>query len=64
MKIILTKKLIKENHAVKNLNNYVATFDYIDKILIFLSATSSGVWIISLVLVAEAPVRIAAAIFT
>ena len=64
MKIILTKKLIKENHAVKNLNNYVASFDYIDKILIFLSATSSGVWIISLVLVAEAPVRIAAAIFT
>ena len=64
MKIILTKKLIKENYAVKKLNNYVASFDYIDKVLIFLSATSGGVWIISLVIVAEAPVRIAAAIFT
>ena len=31
----------------KKLNKYVTTFDYIDKILIILSATSSGVSIIS-----------------
>ena len=31
----------------KKLNKYVTTFDYIDKILIVLSATSSGVCIIS-----------------
>ena len=30
----------------KKLNKYVTVFDYIDKILIFLSATSSGVSII------------------
>ena len=30
----------------KKLNKYVTTFDYIDKILIVLSATSSGVSII------------------
>ena len=31
----------------KKLSNYVTAFDYIDKILIVLSATSSGVYIIS-----------------
>ena len=31
----------------KKLNKYVTTFDYIDKILIVLRATSSGVYIIS-----------------
>ena len=30
--IILTQKLIKENHAVKKLCKYVTAFDYIDKI--------------------------------
>ena len=33
----------------KKLNKYVAAFDYIDKILIVLSATSSGVSIISFI---------------
>ena len=42
LKIILSKKLIKENHAVKNEIN-VTAFDYIDKVLIALSATSGGV---------------------
>ena len=41
MKIIFIKRLIKENHVVKI--KYATTFDYIDKILIVLSATSSGV---------------------
>ena len=42
----------------------VAAFDYIDKILIFLSATSSGGCIISSVSVAGAPLGIAGASFT
>ena len=48
----------------KKLNKYVTTFDYIDKILIVLSATSSGVCIISSASVAGAPVGIASASFT
>ena len=43
----------------KKLSNYVTSFDYIDKILILLSATSSGVWIISSASVVIAPVGIA-----
>ena len=46
------------------LSKYVAAFDYIDKILIVLSATSGGVWIISSVSVVGAPVGIAGASFT
>ena len=48
----------------KKLNKYVTTFDYIDKILIVLSATSSGVSIISFTSIAGAPVGIASASFT
>ena len=48
----------------KNLSKYVTAFDYIDKILIVLSATSSGVCIISSASVAGAPVGIASASFT
>ena len=55
------KRLIKENHAVKN---YVTGFDYIDKILIALSATSGGVSIISFTSVVGAHVGIASASFT
>ena len=40
----------------KKLSKYVIPFDYIDKILIVLSATSSGVCIISYGSVVEAPV--------
>ena len=47
----------------KKLNKYVTTFDYIDKILIVLSATSGGVCIISSVSLAEGPVRIAGSSF-
>ena len=43
----------------KKLNKYVTAFDYIDKILIVLSATSSGVSIISFTSIAGAPVGIA-----
>ena len=48
----------------KKLSKYVAAFDYIDKILIVLGATSGGVSIISFTSVAEAPVGIASASFT
>ena len=48
----------------KKLNKYVATFDYIDKILIVLSATSSGDCIISSASIVGAPVGIACASFT
>ena len=43
----------------KKLNKYVTAFDYIDKILIVLSATSSGVSIISFTSIIGAPVAIA-----
>ena len=45
MKIILTQKF-QSKSCIKKLSKYVTTFDYIDKILIVLSATSDGVSII------------------
>ena len=48
----------------QKLNKYVTTFDYIDKILIVLSATTGGVSIISFTSIIEAPVGIASASFT
>ena len=48
----------------KKLSKYVAAFDYIDKILIVLSATSGGVCIISSASVVGAPIGIAGASFT
>ena len=56
MKIILSTKLIKENHVVKNI-------DYVDKILVVLSATSGGLSINSFTSIIDAPVGIASAIF-
>ena len=48
----------------KKLNKYVTAFDYVDKILIVLSATSSRVSIISFTSIAGAPVGIASASLT
>ena len=48
----------------KKLNKYVTIFDYIDKILIVLSATSSGVSIISFISIIGVPAGIASASFT
>ena len=48
----------------KKLSKYVAAFDYIDEVLIVLSATSGGVCIISSASVAGAPVGLAGASFT
>ena len=47
----------KKGKAIAKLNTYVTFFDYIDKILFVLSATSSGVSIISLASIVEAPVE-------
>ena len=46
------------------MNRYVTTFDYIDKILIILSATTGGISIISFTTTIGAPVGIASASFT
>ena len=48
----------------KNLNKYITVFDYIDKTLIVLSATTGGVSIISFTSFLGAPVGIASATFT
>ena len=48
----------------KKLSKYVAAFDYIDNVLIVLSATSGGVSIISFTSIIGAPVGIASASFT
>ena len=50
--------------CLKKLNKYVTTFDYIDKILILLSGTSSGVSIISFTSIVRAPIGIASASLT
>ena len=48
----------------KKLSKYVTTFNYIDKILIVLNATTGGACIISHATVVGAPVGIASAGFT
>ena len=48
----------------KKLSKYVTTFDYIDKILIILSATSCGVLIISFTSIIGVPAGNASASFT
>ena len=48
----------------KKLSKYVVAFDYIDKILIFLSATSGGISVISFTIVIGAAVGITSASFT
>ena len=50
--------------CIKKLSKYITTFDYIDKVLIVLIATSGGVPIISLTSVVGTPVGIAGAILT
>ena len=46
---------------IKKIRKYLATFDYIDKILIVLSATAGGVCIVSHATVVGTPVGIASA---
>ena len=49
---------------IRKLNKYITIFEYIDKILIILSATSGGVSIISFISIVGVPVGIASASFT
>ena len=58
------KEINQRKSCSQKLNKYVTTFDYIDKILIVLSATTGGVSIISFTSIIGAPVGIASAIFT
>ena len=58
------QEIYHRKFCCKKLSKYVAAFDYIDKVLIVLSATSSGVSIISFTSIIGAPVGIASASFT
>ena len=57
-------EISKSKSCCKKLNKYVTIFNYIDKILIVLSATSGGVSIISFLSVIGVPAGIASASFT
>ena len=58
------EKINQRKSCSKKLSKYVAAFDYIDQALIVLSATSSGVSIISFTSIVGAPVGIASASLT
>ena len=60
----VNQEINQRKSCSKNLNKYVTAFDYIDKILIVLSGTRSGVCIISFANVVGAPLGIASASFT
>ena len=58
------QEIIQRKSYSKKLNKYVTAFDYIDKVLIILSARSSGVSIISFTSIIGAPAGIAIASLT
>ena len=58
------KEISQRKTSSKKLSKYVTAFDYIDKVLIVLSATSGGVSIISFTSIVGAPVGIASASLT
>ena len=58
------KETNQRESCSKKLSKYVTTFDYIDKILIVLSATTGGVSIISFTSIIGPPVGRASASFT
>ena len=60
----LINEINQQKSYSKKLNRYVTIFDYIDKILIVLSATTGGISIISFTTTIAAPVGIASASFT
>ena len=57
------QEINQRNLCRKKLSNYVAAFDYIDKVLIVLGATSVGVSVISFTGIVGAPVGIASVSF-
>ena len=58
------KKINQRKSCSKKLSKYVAAFDYIDKVLIVLGATSGGASIVSFTSVVGVPVGIVRASFT
>ena len=60
----LNQEINQRKSCSKKLSKCVAAFDYIDKVLIILSATSGEVCIVSYVSVVGAPVGIAGTSFT
>ena len=58
------KEINQRKPCSQKFNKYVTTFDYIDKILIVLSATTGGVSLILFTSFYEAPVGIASESFT
>ena len=64
LKIIFIKRLIKKKSYSKKLSKYITAFDYLEKIINVLSATTGGVSIISFTSIFGAPVGIASASFT
>ena len=58
------EEINQRKSSSQKLNKYVVTFDYIDKILIVLSATAGGASIISFTSIIGSPVGIASASFT
>ena len=63
LKTISAQKFEKKVTS-KKLSKYIAVFDYIDKILIVLSATSGVIFIISFTIIVGVPVGIASASFS
>ena len=58
------EEINQKKSCSKKLSKYIADFDYIDKVLIVLSATIEGVSITSFTTIVDAPVRIASASFS
>ena len=63
IEIFFHEEINQRKSCSKKLSKYVADFDYIDKVLIVLSATTGGVPICLLTSVAGAPIGIASASF-
>ena len=57
------KEINEEKWYIKKSDKYITIFNYIDKILIILSATSGGVSTVSFVSIVGVPVGIASASF-
>ena len=64
MKDYFNEEIQERKIMSKNLSKYIAAFDYFDKNLIVLSATSEGISIISFASIIGAPIGIAIASFS
>ena len=64
MKIIFYREINERKSCIRKLNKYITIFEYADKTLIILSATSGRVSIISFLTFVGVPVGIASASFT